>query len=168
MKATRADSPYLKEPQRLEDVIAAIQAMGTYKFYKLSFERWSRRISGTKGAEDHWKRVIEEHPEFFRVTGDDQKASLVWRRSYPRRYHVDSGRELSQEEYDALSEEEKQNRISRIPLGSADIATLVSTAIDMHARALEVQKDDRWWIPLGASLIGVVLGGGISIVSSLL
>ncbi len=29
-------SPYLRDPGRLGDVIAAIQAMATYKFYKLS------------------------------------------------------------------------------------------------------------------------------------
>jgi hypothetical protein len=31
-------SPYPANSGRLADVIAAIQAMGTYKFYKLSFE----------------------------------------------------------------------------------------------------------------------------------
>lgn len=32
-------SPYLASPDRLGDVISAIQAMGTYKFYKLTFDK---------------------------------------------------------------------------------------------------------------------------------
>jgi hypothetical protein len=32
-----SESPYLPNSGRLADVIAAIQAMGTYKFYKLTF-----------------------------------------------------------------------------------------------------------------------------------
>ena len=31
-------SPYLVDDHRLADVIAAIQAMGTYKYYKLDFK----------------------------------------------------------------------------------------------------------------------------------
>ena len=38
-------SPYLRDPNRLGDVIAAIQAMSTYKFYKLSFAGWADRMS---------------------------------------------------------------------------------------------------------------------------
>ena len=33
----KAHSPYLNDPKRLADVIAAIQAAATYKFYKLDF-----------------------------------------------------------------------------------------------------------------------------------
>jgi len=43
-----AKSPYLNDTGRLADVIAAIQAMGTYKFYKLDFEGWADRITANK------------------------------------------------------------------------------------------------------------------------
>ena len=45
-RSDRLLSPYLKDENRLGDVIAAIQAMATYKFYKLTHERWADRISG--------------------------------------------------------------------------------------------------------------------------
>jgi hypothetical protein len=47
------NSPYLSEPARLGDVIAAIQAMATYKFYKLDFESWADRISADKALAEH-------------------------------------------------------------------------------------------------------------------
>jgi hypothetical protein len=48
----RNESPYLHDLNRLGDVIAAIQAMGLYKFYKLSSEEWADRISGNKEQKD--------------------------------------------------------------------------------------------------------------------
>jgi len=69
--------PYLDDPQRLGDVIAAIQAMGTYKFYKQTFEGWAARIAADTSKADHWKKVFEEHPEFFRLDTDRKMASLV-------------------------------------------------------------------------------------------
>jgi hypothetical protein len=42
------ESAYLANSGRLADVIVAIQAMGTYKFYKLSFEGWADRITANK------------------------------------------------------------------------------------------------------------------------
>jgi hypothetical protein len=77
------NSPYLAEPTRLGDVIAAIQAMATYKYYKLDFEGWADRISADRNRADHWQAVFEEHPEFFRLDGERKKASLVWRRAVP-------------------------------------------------------------------------------------
>jgi hypothetical protein len=74
------DDPYLDNPQRLADVIAAIQAMGTYKFYKLTFKGWAERIVADESEAEHWKTVFEDHPEFFRLDTDREKASLVWRR----------------------------------------------------------------------------------------
>ena len=55
-------SPYLAEPGRLGDVIAAIQAMATYKFYKLTHEDWADRIAADKTQGDKWKRIFEQHP----------------------------------------------------------------------------------------------------------
>src|SRR5688572_11696971 len=97
-------SPYLNSPGRLGDVIAAIQAMATYKFYKLDFEKWADRITGGEGTSEHWRRVFEEHPEFFRLDGARQRASLVWRRQKQKRYHVDRERVLTSEEYEAFPE----------------------------------------------------------------
>ena len=65
-----SESPYLKDSNRLGDVIAAIQAMAVYKFYKLSFEEWADRISADKSQADKWKNLFIEHPEFFRLDGN--------------------------------------------------------------------------------------------------
>ena len=159
--ASETKNPYLIG-NRLADVIAVIQVMGTYKFYKLPFDKWADRISGTDTAKEHWMSVFVEHPEFFRLDGNREKASLVWRRQYPRRYHVDLEKKLSQTDYDSLTEKEQQERLSRVPLTSEDIKALIATAISLHSRALEEEKESRWWIPLlvsgGGGLIGALLG----------
>ena len=43
-------SPYTKDTNRLADVIAAIQVMASYKFYKTDFGEWSNRIVGDQAA----------------------------------------------------------------------------------------------------------------------
>jgi hypothetical protein len=150
-------SPYLSDPNRLADVISAIQVMSIYKFYKLTFDGWADRISADSSRGKYWQKIFEEHPEFFRLDGPRQKASLVWRRQYPKRFHVDEERVLTKEEYEALDESSKE-RVSRVRLTPADIKTLVDTSINLHARALEEQKEKRWWLPL-ASAIGGLIGG---------
>lgn len=158
------DSFYLKEPNRLGDVIAAIQAMATYKFYKLSFEDWADRIAGDKGQADKWKVVFEQHPEFFRLDSPRAKASLVWRRQFPKRYSVDLERTLSNQEFDELETAEKL-RVSRIPLGASEIKTLIDTAVNLHSRALEHQKDRRWWVALcsaAGGIVGALIGAALN------
>lgn len=49
---SKTTNPYM-EGGRLSDVIAAIQAMSVYKFYKLDFETWSDRITGDKASGSH-------------------------------------------------------------------------------------------------------------------
>ena len=154
----KTDSPYLVPTGRLGDVIAAIQALATYKFYKLDFEGWADRISADKSRADHWRRVFEEHPEFFRLDSRRERASLVWRRQYPRRYLVDEGRTLSDEELEALPAAVRAARVSRSPLAAEDIKTLIDAAINLHARALEAEVQSRWWIPLAVSGIGGLIG----------
>ena len=134
-----ARSPYLHDPNRLGDVIAAIQAMATYKFYKLEFAGWAERIVGDANQADHWRQVFQEHPEFFRLDTERVRASLVWRRQHRKRFNVDSETMLTDEEYSALSPQRK-TRVSR---------------------ALEQKKESRWWLPIiaaAASLFGSVTG----------
>jgi hypothetical protein len=159
------NSPYLNEQGRLGDIIAAIQAMATYKFYKLDFEGWADRINADKARAGHWQAVFEEHPEFFRLDGERKRASLVWRRQYPKRYSVDNLKEITSEQYNALDGGQKA-RISRIPLAASDIKTLIDTAIDLHSRAIEAEKHRYWLKPIafqaGAALLGAVIGGWAS------
>lgn len=150
-------SPYLKE-QRLADIIAAIQVMGTYKFYKLDFSGWSKRITGLESNADYWKNVFEEHPEFFRLNNEQQKVSLVWRRSYQRNFHVDKEKILTRAEVNDLPSAEKNTRVSRAPLTNSDTATLISTAVDLHSRAIESEKEKRWLLPSLVTVLAVCLG----------
>jgi len=155
-----ARSPYLHDPNRLGDVIAAIQAMATYKFYKLEFAGWAERIVGDANQADHWRQVFQEHPEFFRLDTERVRASLVWRRQHRKRFNVDSETMLTDEEYSALSPQRK-TRVSRAPLGASEVSTLIKTATDLHSRALEQKKESRWWLPIiaaAASLFGSVTG----------
>lgn len=150
-------SPYLTNDNRLGDVIAAIQVMGTYKFYKMDFASWADRITGETSKADYWKKIFEEHPEFFRLDNSKMKASLVWRRQYPKRLNVDKNIIISKEEFYNLPQEEKE-RVSRNPLESSTIEALIKIAIEMQSRALDHQKDKRWLITLLITGIGGLLG----------
>jgi hypothetical protein len=157
-----AKSPYLCTDGRLADVIAAIQAMGTYKFYKLDFEGWADRISANPNQAPYWKNVFEQHPEFFRLDGERKKASLVWRRQYAKRFHVDLEKRLNPDEFEGLTDDQKR-RVSREPLKPDDIKTLVDTAISLHSRALESEREGRWWIPLVSSGLGGLVGAIVGV-----
>lgn len=155
-------SPYIANPNRLADVIAAIQAMGVYKFHMRTFAEWAESIAGDKSKGDYWKNIFEDHPEFFRLDTSRRFVSLVWRRQYPKRFHVDREQRLSVDEYNALSEQDKK-RVSRDPLLPSDIKTLIDTAINLHARAVELQREGRWWVPLVASAVGGLIGATLGV-----
>lgn len=152
-------SPYLKTENRLADVVAALQAMSTYKYYKLDFSQWADRITGDKSQGDYWKAVFVEHPEFFRLDSGRQKASLVARRQHQKRFHVDQQANITSEEFYSSTE---KDRISRTPLNSEELALLINTAIELHSRAVAKIELKRWWIPLLTGVLGffgALLGG---------
>jgi hypothetical protein len=150
-------SPYLTHPRRLLDVIAAIQAMGSYKFYKLTFEGWADRISGSKDSAEHWRVVLQEHPEFFRLNSDRTKASLVWRRQFRKNFSVEAGQQLSADELAEVGED-RDARVSRAPLDSDQIKTLIDAAIELQGGAIEAQRERRWWVPLVIGVTGSLIG----------
>lgn len=86
----------------------------------------------------------------------------MWRRQFPKRFDVDSTRVLSSDEYEALTAAQRL-RISRVPLAASDIKTLVDTPVNLHSRALEHQKDRRWWVAL-AGAVGGLIGSSIGAV----
>lgn len=155
-----AKSPYLKDDNRLADVIAALQAMATYKFYKLDFSKWADRITGDASQGDYWKAVFLEHPEFFRLDSKREKASLVARRQHQKRFDVDNQSILTTEQFYAA---ENQDRISRTPLNSDELSLLVNTAIELHSRAVAKAELARWWIPVLSGVLGFLgaLAGAI-------
>ncbi|EAR27618.1 hypothetical protein PTD2_17390 [Pseudoalteromonas tunicata D2] len=150
----------------MADVIAAIQVMATYKFYKADFSAWAKRIEGNESKGEYWKKIFEEHPEFFRLGGERKKASLVWRRSYQKLYDVELEEKISRDKFKSLTQEEKK-RISRIPLEDSDISTLINTAINLHTRELDQKKDSRWWIAAisgFSGMLGAIIGTLIKLI----
>ena len=131
-------NPYLKT-NRLQDVVATLQFLGSYKDYKLSVSDWEPKLENRPVSAGSWKEIFDEHPEFFR-TNDKYLVSLMWRRTMPH------------------------DRYSRKQLSQEQIATLIHAALEFHAKAHEQRRDRRWWIPLLAALMafaGAVLGGWI-------
>ena len=151
------ESPYLEKEKRLAKIIAAIQVMATYKFYKCDFETWSDRIFGNKLQGKELEGMFKDHPEFFRLDNARSKASLVWRRNYPKNFNVDKLETITKAEFLKLDEKEKM-RISRTPLRNDDISTLIKTAVGLHEHALKMKQEGRWWIPLFLVLIGGLFG----------
>lgn len=164
--ADRVSSPYLKNPKRLSEVIAAIQVLGTYKYYKRNFADWAKAISGNETEGEYWKKIFSEHPEFFRIARKGEMVSLVWRRTYQKRYYVDIERTVTKEECDRLKAEGKKDRISRTPLKNEDIKMLVDTAINLHSTAFEEKKDRRWWIEPLIAFLGAIVGAVIGTFAS--
>lgn len=139
-------NPYLKDG-RLPEVIAAITALGNYRYYKLDFAQCAERIANSPGEAEHWGRVLTEHPEFFRVDQVGKKASLVWRRQNPRVFDPKRFRELSSIEFQDLSKDQLSH-LSRKPLASSEITALIGVAVNLHDRALEQHKARTWWLPI--------------------
>jgi len=150
-------NPYTSNANRLADVIAAIQVMATYKFYKLDFSGWAKRIEGDDAKGEYWKKIFEQHPEFFRLGGEKKKASLVWRRNYQKLYNIDLEEKINREVYNQLTVQEK-TRYSRIPLGDSDISTLINTAINLHSSEIDHKQDSRWWVAIVSGLAGIIVG----------
>src|SRR5256885_413296 len=76
-------NPYLKT-NRLQDVIAALQIMGSYRQYKMSAEQWKEKIENDPLSAETWSDVFKEHPEFFRENYNGL-FSLMWERGCPIR-----------------------------------------------------------------------------------
>ena len=155
-------NPYTTNRNRLADVIAAIQVMATYKFYKADHSTWAKRIEGNESNGEYWKTIFEDHPEFFRLGGGRNKASLVWRRNYQKLYNVDLEEKISREKFKALTDEQRV-RISRVPLSNDDISTLINTAINLHSSEIDHKKDSRWWVAIVSGLVGIIIGSLIKV-----
>ncbi len=156
-----APSPYYADHRRLADVIAALQAMGVYHKATLFTTDWAKRL-GPPVSTDDWSVVFREHPEFFRVGKDVSKngqeyAVLRWRHAYDQNYDPDQKRELTVQERAQLSLERQQSLTGK-PLEPSEIQTLLSTAIELHVRALAHAQENRWLTPMLFGLLGTILG----------
>ncbi len=172
-------SPYIDNPKRIEDVIAGIQVLGSYE------KRTSRRlkfwISLLGNDENYWKKVFKEHPEFFRVNDkteqldemndDTDKAdtselwvSLRWRFAYQKIYDHNKKLELTEAQLNELTSEQKK-KLTRKPLTSEQIQSLISTAINLNEKAINDDLRKKWWRPLLTGVF-VIFGALIGLLSS--
>jgi hypothetical protein len=123
----------LGDSARLVDVLALIQVLGVGDVPNRTNRALHDEIflRGPQST-DTWARVALQHPEFFRVAGEQQdNIRLVAR-------HAAGNNELARR----LSEDFVQR--------------LMQTAIDIHDR--EVKRRDRWTLypPLIVAVIGAV------------
>lgn len=148
-------SPYLKRGNRLADVVAALQVMGTYKFASRELQAWEKSIGRPPSSASGWLEVFSDHPEFFRIK--DKWVSLVWRRASEKAYDTRSGKELSPEELEAVPDGER-SKISRAPLSSDQVTSLIEVAIKIHTQAIARRAELRWWVPVLVGAIGIAIG----------
>ena len=147
MPDIKRKDPYLLGPDRLADVLAGIQFLGTYRYYKVGFEYWQKRIKARPKSDADWKQVFLEHPEFFRVSEKENNVCLLLRRARRRNYHVDTGRTLSKKDRRELPESERENKITRAALEVGEVRMLLDVAIDLHGRAIAHQAEvRRFWV----------------------
>ncbi len=151
--------PYLDNQNRLPDILAAIQVLGTYEFASRDIEKWVTRLGREPKSAETWSDVFEQHPEFF-TTDNNDKIALVWRRSFTRDYDTETKATVDTEEREKLEAEEKEPggcpRLSRKPLNQNQIEHLCNLAINLHEREIHHQQEKRWWI---AALVAVIVAG---------
>lgn len=151
-------NPYLKIG-RLPDVIAAITALGNYKYYKLSMKMAAKRISNKPGDANKWCEVFKDHPEFFRISISDrnseEQVSLVWRRQMQRLFDLNTLAEITRSQYNELSSEHR-DKVSRCPLKPSETTALINIAVNLHEQALKQSTASKWWIPIMTAILAFV------------
>lgn len=151
-------SPYIANPNRLADLIAAIQVLGTYRFASRHLEKWEKRLGRTPVSAPDWKTVFTQHPEFFTTQGDN--ISLVWRRSRERNYDTHERKILSRDDAMGMAEKENENnenRLTRPPLEAAEVSNLIDIAVRLHEREINHTQERRWWITAVVAIVGLII-----------
>jgi hypothetical protein len=151
-------SPYVKNPARLADLIAAIQVMGTYRFASRRLEKWERRLGRKPVSAPDWLTIFGQHPEFFTI--QETFVSLVWRRSKERNYDTFERKLLPRAEAQAMAATEPEQdaiRLSRPPLDTTEISKLVDIAVSLHEREIKHKQERRWWYAAVIAIAGLLV-----------
>lgn len=151
-------SPYLDKAERLADLVAAIQALGSYRYAAREEMKWRQLLHKPKSAET-WGEVFRDHPEFFRASSrDDGYHQLVLRRAQSNYTHVGNGQVITLHQLKQLTPQQ-QKSYSRSPLSPEQILALTDVAIKLQNQAVARRQELRWWVPVIAAFGGAVVGG---------
>jgi hypothetical protein len=151
-------SPYVTNQHRLADVIAALQVMGTYSYSGRSVEAWGKLLGEKPRSAETWLEVFNDHPEFFRSgVEDDGFHTLALRRSQPRVYNTKTNDEITVAQFKDLPEVERSH-ISRRPLSSQQLTSLIELAIKLQSQAFARRQELRWWVPHVFSVVSLLIG----------
>lgn len=156
-------SPYLENHHRLADLITAIQIMGSYKYASRFYNHWAKQL-GTPLSASSWHEIFKAHPEFFIVHGPKDKnrtyITLRWRYGFDSNYWAEKGVVLSSDDLEKVEEAqeglEEPITVTKKPLESEQIETLVNTAIELHGRAIAYREEKRWLIPVILTIVATI------------
>ena len=164
-KVRNADtiSPYLENHHRLADLITAIQIMGSYKYASRFYNHWAKQL-GTPLSANNWYEIFKAHPEFFRILGSKDKNSayitLRWRYGFDKNYWAEKGVVLSSDDLDKVEEAQEgldePITVTKRPLESEQIESLINTAIELHGRAIAYKEEKRWLIPVILTVVATI------------
>jgi hypothetical protein len=172
------NSHYL-EKDRLANLIAAIQSMALAERPSGTLNRWVAELEASeeltarqldkspiKFAErKKWQTVFEQHPEFFKTytLRGEPRVLLRWRYSETLKNGANGKNPSDAQDEDKDDEAELS---PGKPLTADQIQVLINTAIGMHAKEAEAERNPDKFRPLLMASIGAGLGtlaGGIII-----
>ena len=159
-------SPYLI-PNRLPDVLAAIQVMGSHFWDSREMKHWMENLGAKPQSADSWDEVFAAHPEFFgRDTVKDGRTLHVLRlrRSFENTIDEKTRAEVSADEIERLKqadEYQKTRKLSRPRLQASQDEALMKTAIELQVRAAALADRRRFWATLTVPAVTGLFGGAL-------
>lgn len=154
-------SPYLDHQHRLADLVAAIQVMGTYRYSGRTVESWTQILGEKPKSAQTWLAIFQEHPEFFRAEVDQAGfQTLALRRAQPRVYNTKTDTVITLQEFYGLPADQRAH-ISRKPLSSEQILSLVDVAVKLQTQAIVRRQEKRWLVVFVLGLLGTAVAAFI-------
>jgi hypothetical protein len=168
-----AKSHYL-EPDRLANVIAAIQILGVADRPSGTLNRWVAELEASqemtpeqldqapvKFAErKKWATLFEQHPEFFKSYAMHGQQRVLLRLRYAQAVPDPKAAATTAPKTDFTGKPEPTgdaNMISK-SLTPDQIQMLINTAIELHERAVAADRGPERFRPFLMATIGAVIG----------
>lgn len=156
-------SHYLAHKDRLIDLVAAIQVLGTYRFAARTVESWAEILGEKPRSANSWVTIFNEHPEFFRASIDEEGYySLALRRAQARTFNTRTSEVITVEQFRNLPDSERAI-YSRKPLTSEQILSLVEVAVKIQDRAVARRQELRWWVQVVITTLSSLVGALIAV-----